>query len=195
METTARRASLVFLVGSLRRESLNLKLAQAIASGLSEADPITVTWGGNLNWPLYNFDDENSGLTPSGVYETHSRVAACDGLVVVTPEYNSSMSAVLKNAVDWLTRIEQGAKHQVFHGKHVLVATASESMRGGIGAASATAALFRYLGARVLPIHLCVPQADKVFSGDRQSPHYIATSNLINSTLALLKLRLTEDLK
>ena len=88
------------IVGSLRRDSLNRKLANALAL-LAPADfSFTQLQIGDL--PLYNQDDDANPATP--VKRLKTEIAAAQGLLFVTPEYNRSISGVLKNAIDHASR-------------------------------------------------------------------------------------------
>jgi chromate reductase len=88
------------IVGSNRRESLNRKLAEALAK-LGEAK-LAFTFAGIDDLPLYNQDLE--AALPDAVVRFKSEIAAADGLLFVTPEHSRSIPAVLKNAIDWGAR-------------------------------------------------------------------------------------------
>ncbi|ATU92961.1 NADPH-dependent FMN reductase [Phyllobacterium zundukense] len=88
------------LVGSLRRESINGKLARVLARLAKdhlEFDIIDLA-----NVPMYN--DELWENVPEAVIELKQRIAKADGVLFMSPEYNRSFTAVLKNAIDWGTR-------------------------------------------------------------------------------------------
>ena len=88
------------IVGSNRRESINAKLAHALASlGADRADFEFIAIG---DLPLYNQDLEAE--LPQSVVRFKSQIAAADGLLFVTPEHNRSIPALLKNAIDWGAR-------------------------------------------------------------------------------------------
>ena len=88
------------IVGSNRRESINAKLAHALASlGADRADFEFIAIG---DLPLYNQDLEAE--LPQSVVRFKSQIAAADGLLFVTPEHNRSIPALLKNATDWGAR-------------------------------------------------------------------------------------------
>ena len=89
------------LPGSLRAVSLNLALARA-AVEVAPQD-VDVTLHTLTDVPLYDGDVEASGL-PAGVTALRDAVAGSDALLICTPEYNSSIPGVLKNAIDWLSR-------------------------------------------------------------------------------------------
>ena len=91
---------IALIVGSNRRESVNLKLAQALAK--LGAPGLEFTFVRIDDLPLYNQDNE--GDLPASVVRFKSEIAAADGIVFVTPEHNRSIPAVLKNALDWGTR-------------------------------------------------------------------------------------------
>jgi chromate reductase, NAD(P)H dehydrogenase (quinone) len=88
------------IVGSNRRESINRKLAQALAKlGGSEFEAKFIRID---DLPMYNQDEEQP--LPPAVARFKSEVEACDALLFVTPEHNRSIPAVLKNAIDWGAR-------------------------------------------------------------------------------------------
>ncbi|MEE4024805.1 NAD(P)H-dependent oxidoreductase [Gordonia sp. PKS22-38] len=104
---TERNVEIVALVGSLRRESINRRLAQLAADKAPEGTSVTIVEGlGKL--AFYSEDDdpsvESGAALPAGVAELREAVAAADAVLLVTPEYNGTMPAVLKNAIDWLSR-------------------------------------------------------------------------------------------
>jgi chromate reductase len=94
------RFKIALVVGSNRRESINRKLAQALAK--LGGDKLDFKFAQIDDLPLYNQDDENN-LTPS-VVRFKSELAAADGILIVTPEHSRSIPAVLKNAIDWGAR-------------------------------------------------------------------------------------------
>jgi chromate reductase len=101
--------NIVLISGSLRTESANaaaLRAAAQYITGVEPADgqdPMTVTDAAIDDLPLYSEDLEEVGW-PSPVQRLRSAVATADALMIATPEYNGSMSGVLKNALDWLSR-------------------------------------------------------------------------------------------
>ncbi len=111
------------IAGSLRRGSYNRALLRA-AAGLLPADTViqTAEIGG---LPLYDADLEAMGV-PAAVVELKARVRAADALLIATPEYNTSVPGVLKNALDWLSR----PPDQVLDGKPAAIMGASPGMFG-----------------------------------------------------------------
>ncbi len=89
------------IVGSLRKGSVNRATARAAAA--LAGDDVSVTILPIADVPLYNGDVEDRGL-PESVVALHEAVAAADGVIFFTPEYNGSLPAVAKNVIDWLSR-------------------------------------------------------------------------------------------
>lgn len=100
---------IVFLVGSLRKKSFNKVLANYIASQLPaeyQTDSIQIA-----DIPLLNQDTEFP--TPTAVKDFRQKVAAADGLWIVSPEYNGTIPGGLKNALDWLSRPTEPGKQGI----------------------------------------------------------------------------------
>ncbi len=90
------------LVGSLRADSLNRRIAEAIRDQAPAGVVVDIADGlGDL--PFYN-EDLDGEQTPEAVVRLREQVAAADRILVVTPEYNGTMPAVLNNAIDWASR-------------------------------------------------------------------------------------------
>jgi chromate reductase len=114
-------------VGSLRKESLNRKLAKALAELAPSSLKLEIVEIGQL--PLYNQDFVED---PSSVYvEFRARVRAADGVLFVTPEYNRSVPGALKNALDVASR---PYGQSAWNGKPGAVISASPGAIGGFGA-------------------------------------------------------------
>ncbi|MBX6351900.1 MAG: NAD(P)H-dependent oxidoreductase [Thermoflavifilum sp.] len=116
---------LATLVGSLRRDSLNMKLARWMQARYHDKLEMEILPIGDL--PFYNTDQELD--PPPVVREFKRKVKDADAVLIVTPEYNWSIPGVLKNAIDWLSRVEK-----VMNGKPALIAGVSNGMMGTIRA-------------------------------------------------------------
>jgi chromate reductase len=93
-------SAIAVIVGSLRRDSINRKLAGALAQLAASRDRYTVSRIDDL--PLFSQDLEPS--PPAAVTRLKGEIESADGVLIVTPEYNRSIPGVLKNAVDWASR-------------------------------------------------------------------------------------------
>ncbi len=114
---------IVAIVGSLRKESFNMQLARTIQERYEEKFELVIPNIGEL--PHFNQDDE---LDPVPVVKEFKQlVKEADGVMLITPEYNWSIPGVLKNALDWLSRVDK-----VLTDKPVMIAGASAGMMGTI---------------------------------------------------------------
>jgi len=116
---------IIAISGSLREKSFNTALVKAAA----DMFPEEFTIGSIAGIPLYNADIEESEGIPDVVSSLKDQIAAADGLLLVTPEYNNAIPGVFKNAIDWLSRPAKDIP-RVFHNKPVAVTGASP---GGFG--------------------------------------------------------------
>lgn len=93
---------LVGISGSLRGDATNTKLVHEAARlfGDSSFDQL------DIRFPLYDGDDEAANGVPAAVQEAAAQIAAADAVIISTPEYNRGPSGVLKNALDWISRVE-----------------------------------------------------------------------------------------
>ncbi|MFX0579411.1 NAD(P)H-dependent oxidoreductase [Nocardia nepalensis] len=107
--------------GSLRRESLNTRLLAAVRS-LAPAGMTIDVFDGLGDLPLYNGDLDSREGVPAPVDRWRDAVREVDGLIIVTPEYNSSIPGVVKNAIDWVSRPVVDA---ALHGKSVVTMVAT----------------------------------------------------------------------
>jgi chromate reductase, NAD(P)H dehydrogenase (quinone) len=115
------------LVGSLRKESLNRKLANALIAMAPSSLKLGILEIGDL--PLYNQDHEAD--PPPAVRNFKQRVAAADAVLFITPEYNRSVPGVLKNAIDVASR---PYGQSAWNGKPGAVISVSPGAIGGFGA-------------------------------------------------------------
>ena len=130
------------VVGSLRKDSINKKLARALekaGNGLLEFKTIDIS-----QIPLYNGDLEAS--FPQAVQRMKDEVAACDAVIFVTPEYNRSIPGVLKNTLDWGSRPMSA---NVWAGKPAAMTGASEGAIGTAVAQSQLRSILGFLGLRL----------------------------------------------
>ncbi|HEX7111755.1 MAG TPA: NAD(P)H-dependent oxidoreductase [Mizugakiibacter sp.] len=148
------------LPGSLRRASYNRALLAA-AAALAPAG-MTIELADAPALPLFDEDLEQATQGgPDAVRQLRARVAAADGLLIATPEYNQSLPGVLKNAIDWLSR---PWPDEVLAGKPVAVIGASSGRWGTRLAQAALRQVLYATEARVLPApNLYVREAEHLF--------------------------------
>jgi chromate reductase, NAD(P)H dehydrogenase (quinone) len=137
-------ATIVGISGSLRRKSFNTAILDAAAQLVPEGTRIVVHSIRGIS--LYDGDVEASEGIPAQVVALKDAIAACDGLLIATPEYNNSIPGVLKNAIDWLTRPDADIK-RVFGGLPVAMMGASPGGFGTTLSQNAWLPVWRTLGA------------------------------------------------
>lgn len=130
---------LVGFAGSLRAGSYNRALLAAAADAMPEGAALEVLAVDNV--PLYNGDVEEHEGIPAAVQSIKDAIAAADGLVIATPEYNGGIPGVAKNVIDWISRPGDD-QPRVTHGKPVALMGATPS---GLGTAFSQAAWLQVL--------------------------------------------------
>jgi NAD(P)H-dependent FMN reductase len=142
------------LLGSLRAASINRQIAELATEVAPDGVAVTIFDGlGDL--PFYNEDIDNEADVPAAVTALRAAAADADAALVVTPEYNGSYPAVIKNAIDWLSRpFGDGA----LKGKPLAVIGGSFGQYGGVWAHDDTRKSFGIAGPNVVEtIKLSVP--------------------------------------
>src|ERR1700685_3803869 len=129
-------AALKILVipGSLRTGSLNAKLAAVAAHRFAQAGAeVTRLSLADFPLPIYDGDLQTKSGVPKHAVDLKRMIGAHHGVLIVTPEYNSSVPPLLKNTIDWITRVQDAheARGQVFHDRAFAIAAASEGRLGG----------------------------------------------------------------
>lgn len=155
--------TVVGISGALRKASFNASLLRAAV----ELTPpgFTIDVAPIRDIPLYDGDVEAQGI-PDAVRELKDRVAAADGLLLVTPEYNNSIPGVMKNAVDWMSRPAKDIP-RVFGGKPVALMGATPGRGGTTLAHAAWLPVLRTLGTQPwFGPRVYVSNAGKVFDAD-----------------------------
>jgi chromate reductase len=154
-------ATILGISGSLRQGSFNTALLRTASTLMPAGTVLAVETIKGI--PLYDGDIEASDGIPPEVSRLKDAIAAADGLLIVTPEYNNSMPGVLKNAIDWLSRPPDDIK-RVFGGKPVAIMGASPGGFGTILSQNAWLPVLRTLGTRPwFEGRLMVSRANKVF--------------------------------
>ena len=136
--------TIVGLSGSLRQGSFNAGLLRAAAEAAPPGCALAAESIRDI--PLYDADLE-AAAPPAGVLALQKRIAAADGLLLVSPEYNQSMPGVFKNAIDWLSSFPLGGD-KIFRDLPVGLIGASAMWSGTLNAQTAWLPVFRGLAMR-----------------------------------------------
>lgn len=154
---------ILVLAGSLRKDSYNKRLARVAAGFLREAGAeVDLMELNEVPMPLYDGDLEEAEGLPPGAVEFKRRLAAADGFVFVSPEYNSSVPGTFKNAIDWASRGEE----DVFDGKIAALMAASPGRFGGARMMPHLRQIMTTLGVWLVPEHVTLAQAAQQFRDD-----------------------------
>ena len=141
--------------GSLRRDSHNTKLLRAAGEVVERHGAEFELFNGLKAIPPYDEDDD-VGAGPGPVVVLREAIAGADGLLFATPEYNSSIPGVLKNAIDWASR---PVSTNPLRNKPVAVIGASTGMFGAVWAQAELRKVLGATGARVVEVELAVGHA------------------------------------
>jgi NAD(P)H-dependent FMN reductase len=161
-------AALKILVipGSLRSGSHNVKLAAVAAYEFARAEAeVTRISLGDFPLPIYDGDLQARSGVPKNAVNLKRMIASHHGVLLVTPEYNSSVPPLVKNTIDWITRVQDAneSRGQVFREKPFAIAAASESRLGGSRALSALRLILSACQATVIPNQFALSYADQAY--------------------------------
>jgi chromate reductase, NAD(P)H dehydrogenase (quinone) len=168
--TRTMTARILAFAGSLRRESFNKKLVPIAAKGARDAGA-EVTLIGLEDFPLPLFDQDleaRQGMPENGM-KLKQLFIDHDGLLIASPEYNSSITAVLKNAIDWVSRPAPGEPSLVaYRSKVATLMSAFPGALGGLGLRGLVhvRSILSNIGVIVLPDQIAIAKAHEAFNAD-----------------------------
>ena len=155
--------------GSLRRDSFNQKLVTIAAAGARAAGAeVTVIALRDFTLPVFDQDLEDAEGLPDSAKKLKQLFREHHGLLIASPEYNSSITAALKNALDWVSRpeTEDEPPLEAFTGKAAILCAASPGALGGLRGLVHIRAILGNIGVTVLPEQVAVSKAHEVFRAD-----------------------------
>ena len=157
---------ILIIPGSLRTGSLNARLAAVAALELAQSGA-DVTRISLLDFPLpiYDGDLQAKSGVPKHAINLKRMMAVHHGVLIVTPEYNSSVPALVKNTIDWISRVQDPheTRGQVFRERVFAIASASGNRLGGTRALSALRLILTACHASVVPNQLALSFADHAY--------------------------------
>ncbi len=155
--------------GSSRNGSYNRKMIRIAASGAEEAGAeVELIELGDYPMPIMNEDLESAEGMPVKSIEFKQLMLQSDGLLISAPEYNSSITPLLKNVLDWASRSEAADELPLsaYRGKTAVIMSASPGSLGGLRGLVTLRMMLGNLGVTVLPAQRCISAAHEAFSDD-----------------------------
>ncbi len=177
------KPKILAFAGSLRKDSFNKKLIKLAVKGAQEAGAeVMLIDLKDYPLPIYDQEIEDSQGLPENALKLKNLMFSHDGFLISCPEYNSSMSAVFKNVIDWTSR--QATKDEVylscFIDKAVGLMSASPGQLGGLRGLVPVRAMFGNIFSHVIPQQKSISQADQAFDDKGNLKDAKAQSDVMN---------------
>jgi chromate reductase len=157
---------ILVIPGSLRTGSLNARLAATAAYEFTQAGAdVTRISLADFPLPIYDGDLQSKSGVPKNAVNLKRRISAHHGVLIVTPEYNSSVPPLVKNTIDWVSRVQDGQERrgQIFRERPFAIAAASEGRLGGTRALAALRLILSACHATVIPNQLALSFASEAY--------------------------------
>lgn len=173
--------------GSTRKESFNKKLLRIAAQAARDSGAeVTVIDVKDFPLPLFDQDLEAAQGPPEAATRLKRLMVEHDGFLIASPEYNSSITGVLKNAIDWVSRpVPNEPPLVAFKGKVATLMSASPGALGGLRALIHVRSILGNIGVIVLPEQVAVAKAHEAFNpdGSLKDPKQHASTLALGKTL------------
>jgi chromate reductase, NAD(P)H dehydrogenase (quinone) len=156
--------------GSTRQASFNRKLLRIAVDGAKSAGgEVTMVELADYPLPLFNQDDESARGIPENGRKLKELMKSHRGFLLACPEYNSSITPLLKNTIDWTSRLSEGEKPlECYAQKAAILMSASPGALGGLRGLVHVRAILGNIGTLVLPGTISISQAASAFDADGQ---------------------------
>lgn len=162
------KPKILAFAGSTRIDSFNKKLVKIAAAGAMESNAdVTVIDLRDFAMPLYDGDLEQKEGLPPNARKLKDLMLSHQGFLISSPEYNSSISGVLKNMIDWVSRPSEGEEPLAcFKGKVAGIMSASPGGLGGLRGLVHVRAILENISVLVIPDQIAIAKAHEVFNAD-----------------------------
>jgi chromate reductase len=162
------KAKLLAFSGSARKASFNKKILKTAVQGAKDAGAeVTIVDLADFPMPLYNGDLEATEGLPENAKKFKKLMIESDGFLIAAPEYNSSITPLLKNAIDWVSRPEDGEASLIaFKGKVAALMSASPGGFGGLRGLVHVRAILGNIHVLVIPDQVAVPVVHEALNED-----------------------------
>jgi chromate reductase len=165
---------ILVIPGSFRTGSLNARLAAVVALELALAGAeVTRISLADFPLPIYDGDLQTKAGVPKNAINLKRMMGAHHGVLIVTPEYNSSVPPLVKNSIDWVTRVQDPheTRGQVFRERAFAIAAASGGRLGGARALAALRLILSACHAMVVPNQLALSFAEEAYDDTDRLKH------------------------
>ena len=182
---------IVAFAGSLRAGSFNKKLVAIAADAARAAGAeVTVVDLRELALPMFDQDLEAEIGLPEGAKKLKALMRDADGLLIASPEYNSSITAPLKNALDWVSRTETDDEPSLvaYRGKAAAICATSPGALGGLRGLVTLRSILSNIGVLVRPDQVAIPVAHEAFDDAGQLKDERKTKQLAGLAKSLVEI-------
>jgi chromate reductase len=180
---------ILVIPGSNRTGSHNVKLAALAAKELTliDADVTRISLA-DYELPIYDADFDSRHGQPANAVALKHMIMAHHGVFITSPEYSASVTPILKNAIDWVSRVRErsDSTYAAFKGRVFAIASASPGRAGGLRSLIALRQILELgCGALVIPEQVAIPNAQLAFD-DMDNIADLGTANLFRAELQRL---------
>jgi NAD(P)H-dependent FMN reductase len=180
---------ILVIPGSTRTGSHNVRLAALAEKELTllDADVTRISLQ-DYALPIYDADADDRGGQPVNALKLKHMIMAHHGVFIASPEYSASVTPLLKNAIDWVSRVRERGDptYAAFKNRVFAIASASPGRAGGLRSLMALRQILELgCGAFVIPEQVAIPNADQAFD-DKDNLTDTGTANLLRAELARL---------
>ena len=164
------KPKILAFAGSLREHSFSKRVVKTAMRGAVNAGAeITYVDLRDYPMPIYNLDDHEKKGFDENALEFQGLLTRHDGLLIASPEYNGSLPAALKNAIDWASRPSgKYEREKVFRGKFAAIMAASPGSLGGVRSLAHLRGVLTSVGVNVLPTEVAVSFVSDKFAGESE---------------------------
>jgi NAD(P)H-dependent FMN reductase len=165
---------ILVIPGSVRTGSINVRLAAIATEEFARADvEVNRISLGDFPLPIYDGDMQARSGVPKAAVDLKRMIGVHHGILIVTPEYNASLPPLLKNAIDWVSRVQDPheARGQVFHERAFAIAAASGGRFGGARCLAALRLVLTACRATVIPNQLALSFAGDAYDDRERLKH------------------------
>ena len=162
------KPKIIAFAGSTRTDSYNKKLVKIASTGATdEGIDVTVIDLRDFPMPIYDGDLEQKDGLPSNARKLKDLMLTHQGFLIASPEYNSSISAVFKNTIDWISRQSEGEiPLACFKNKVAGIMSASPGILGGLRGLVHVRSMLGNIGVIVMPDQIAIARAHEAFNED-----------------------------